>query len=137
VAKEERDYSHRSAVEKLGVEPGLRVRMTGDLGDELKVSAKERVGGSIQRRGPVDVIVCMVASLDEADRFLRAVRPTLQGHTAVWLATWKKGDHRYVKQEDLIPIGKRHDLVDNKTCALDDQRSAMRFVVPRSSRGRS
>ena len=36
----EKDYSHRSVVDKLGLKPGMRVRMTGNLGNDLKDAAK-------------------------------------------------------------------------------------------------
>jgi hypothetical protein len=35
---------------------------------------------------------------------------------------------------DLVPAAKRALLIDNKTCSIDDLRSGIRFVVPRSLR---
>jgi hypothetical protein len=130
----EKDYSHRSVVDKLGLKPGMRVRMTGDVGNELKSAAKTRIGGSLLRSGDLDVIVRAVRSVDEADEFVERVRPQLSGSAALWLVTRKKGDPRYIQQEELIPIGKAHDLVDNKVCSIDDTRSAMRFVIPKELR---
>ena len=37
-------------------------------------------------------------------------------------------------QMDLVPAAKRALLIDNKTCSIDDLRSGIRFVVPRSLR---
>ena len=37
-------------------------------------------------------------------------------------------------RETLIPIGKRAGLVDNKTCSVDEETSAIRFVIPRDRR---
>ena len=34
----------------------------------------------------------------------------------------------------LVPLAKRLGLIDNKTCSIDDDRSGIRFVVPRSLR---
>jgi len=131
----EKDYSHRSVVDKLGIKPGQRVRITGDVGDALKAAAKSRIGGSLLRSGEFDVIVRLVRSTDEADAFLSRVRPQMREQSsAIWLATWKNGDPRYLAQEELISIGKLHGLVDNKTCSIDDKRSAMRFVIPRALR---
>jgi hypothetical protein len=130
----EKNYPHRSAVDKLGLVPGMRVRMTGNLGDELKIAAKSRIGGSLLRSGDLDMIVRAVNSVEEADEFVERVRPQLSGGAALWLVTRKQGDSRYVKQEDLIPVGKAHGLVDNKICSIDAERSAMRFVIPRDRR---
>ena len=130
----EKDYSHRSVVDKLGLKPGMRVRMTGNLGDDLKMAAKSRIGGSLLRSGDLDVIVRAIKSVDEAEEFISRVRPQLQGDAALWLVTRKKGDPRYVKQEDLIPLGKSFELVDNKVCSIDAERSAIRFVIPKELR---
>ena len=35
----------------------------------------------------------------------------------------------------LVPHAKRLGLIDNKTCSIDEERSGIRFVVPRSLRG--
>ena len=34
----------------------------------------------------------------------------------------------------LVPYAKRVGLIDNKTCSIDDERSGIRFVVPRALR---
>ncbi|MFY9264686.1 MAG: hypothetical protein WAO61_04590 [Solirubrobacterales bacterium] len=130
----ERDYSHRTAIDKLGLKPGMRVRMTGDIGAELKSAAKLEIGGSLLRSGELDLIVRVVKSVAEADEFLGRVRDQIVGDGAIWLVTWKRGDPRYVMQEELIPLGPPHRLVDNKVCAIDDRRSAIRFVIPRELR---
>ena len=130
----EKDYSHRSVVDKLGLKAGMRVRMTGDVGAELKTAAKSRIGGSLLRSGELDVIVRAVKTIEEAEEFVTRVRPQMQGNSALWLVTRKKGDPRYIQQEELIPIGKDNNLVDNKTCSIDESRSAMRFVIPKDLR---
>ncbi|MGH2906362.1 MAG: DUF3052 family protein [Solirubrobacterales bacterium] len=130
----EKDYSHRSVVDKLGLHQGMRVRMTGDVGAELKTAAKARIGGSLLRSGDLDVIVRAVRTVEEADEFVERVRPQLHDDAVLWLVTRKKGDPRYIKQEDLIPVGKAHELVDNKICSIDETRSAMRFVIPKHLR---
>jgi hypothetical protein len=33
-----------------------------------------------------------------------------------------------------VPGAKRRGLIDNKTCSIDDERSGIRFVVPRALR---
>lgn len=133
-AMPEKDYSHRSAIDKLGLKPGMRVRMTGNLGDELKHAAKARINGSLLRSGELDMIVRQIGDLEEAEEFIGRVRGQMLDHSVLWIVTRKKGDPRYVVQEKLIPIGKSFDLVDNKVCSIDESRSAMRFVVPKELR---
>ena len=37
----------------------------------------------------------------------------------------------------IVPYAKKVGLIDNKTCSIDDERSGIRFVVPRALRGRN
>lgn len=131
----ERDYSHRGLADKLGLQPGMRVRVTGDVGEQLISDAAERVGDSLKRTKDLDVGIFGVASVGAAESVFERFRPDLPDDAAIWLVTRKKGHADYVKQEDLMPLGKAFDLVDNKVCSVDDDHSAIRFVVPKDLRG--
>lgn len=130
-----RDYSHRRLADKLGLRAGMRVRVSGDVGEALIAAAEEAVEGSIRRVKDLDVLIHGVGGLREAEDIFERVRPTLSDEAAIWIVTRKKGDPRYVKQEDLMPLGRAFGLVDNKICSVDDEHSAIRFVVPRAQRG--
>jgi hypothetical protein len=132
----ERDYSHRKLADKLGLKPGMRVRITGEVGDDLRSAAAERIGDSLARRSDLDLIIAGVSSIRTAEDLLEELRPKLQDHAAIWLVTRKRGHPDYVKQEDLMPLAASLRLVDNKICSVDETHSAIRFVVPRSERGR-
>src|SRR5918997_1465140 len=105
----DRDYSHRSAVQKLGVKPDTRVE--------------------------VDGAVVLVESLEEAEAAIHAYRPRLRDTGYLWLITRKRGHERYLNQMQLVPFGKLLGMIDNKTCSIDDERSGIRFVIPRALRG--
>jgi hypothetical protein len=134
VAKEERDYSHRSLVDKLGVKPDERIEITGDVGTELRREVKERLGRGLVKSGELDGAIVLVQSLEEGEEVLRSYRSRLRDTGYVWLITRKRGHDTYVNQMDLVPAAKRALLIDNKTCSIDDSRSGIRFVVPRSLR---
>ena len=130
----DKDYSHRSAVEKLGVKPDERVEITGDVGPGLRGDVKNTLGRGLVRAGMLDGAVVMVSSLDEAKEALERYRPRLRDSGYLWLVTRKRGHDNYLNQMLLVPFGKRHGLIDNKTCSIDDSRSGIRFVVPRAKR---
>jgi hypothetical protein len=134
VAKEERDYSHRSLVDKLGVMPDERIEITGDVGTELRREVKERLGRGLVKSGELDGAILLVQSLEEGEEVLRSYRSRLRDTGYMWLITRKRGHDAYVNQMDLVPAAKRALLIDNKTCSIDDSRSGIRFVVPRSLR---
>ncbi|GAC1319295.1 MAG: hypothetical protein NVSMB25_09890 [Thermoleophilaceae bacterium] len=78
----------------------------------------------------------MVESLGDAERVLDLYRPRLRDTGYLWLITRKRGHESYVNQMQLVPEAKRRGLIDNKTCSIDDERSGIRFVVPRALRAR-
>jgi len=131
---DERDYSHRSAVRKLGVKPDERVEVAGDVGPALRRDVKERLGRGFVRSGELDGAIVLVESMDEAKEALVRYRPRLRDSGYLWILTRKRGHERYLNQMSLVPHAKRIGLIDNKTCSIDEQRSAIRFVVPRALR---
>ena len=133
--RRERDYSHRTTVEKLGVEPDQRVEITGDVGAGLRRDVKEALGRGLVRSGELDGAIVLVESEDEAKAALLRYRPRIRDTGYLWMITRKRGHENYLNQMMLVPHAKRLGLIDNKTCSIDEERSGIRFVVPRSLRG--
>ena len=129
------DYSHRTAVQKLGVTAEERVEVAGDVGADLRREVKDALGRGFVRSGKLDGAIVMVESLEEAEAALRAYRPRMRDTAYLWLVTWKRGHEHYVNQMALVPLAKGLGLIDNKTCSIDAERSGIRFVVPRALRG--
>jgi hypothetical protein len=132
----QRDYSHRTTVQKLGVKPDERLEVTGDVGSALRRDLREAIGRGFVKSGELDGVVALVESVEDAAEALARYRPRLRDTGYIWLLTWKRGHEAYVDQMKLVPVGKAHGLIDNKTCSVDDERSGIRFVVPRARRGR-
>ena len=137
MAHEERDYSHRTAVQKLGVKPEQRVEVTGDVGSGLRRDVKQAVGRGLVRSGELDGAIVLVESEDEAKATLVRYRARLRDTGYLWVITRKRGHENYLNQMALVPYAKRLGLIDNKTCSIDDERSGIRFVVPRALRGKT
>ena len=130
----ERDYSHRTTIQKLGVEPGTRLEVAGDVGAALRREVKAALGRGLVRAGTLDGALVLVHSAEEAEEVLRRLRPRLREEGYLWLVTPKRGHEGYINQMDLVPAARRIGLIDNKTCSIDDERSGIRLVVPRALR---
>jgi hypothetical protein len=128
------DYRHRTPVQKLGVKPDERVEIQGDVGLGLRRDVKEVLGRGLVKSGELDGAIVLVESLEEADEVLESYRGRLRDTGYLWLITRKRGHEGYVNQMALVPSAKRRGLIDNKTCSIDDERSGIRFVVPRALR---
>jgi hypothetical protein len=130
------EYSHRSAVQKLGVKPDERVEVAGDVGTALRRDLKEAIGRGFVRSGELDGAVVMVESLEEGTKALAEYRPRIKDTGYLWILTRKRGHEGYINQMLLVPGAKERGLIDNKTCSIDDARSGIRFVVPRALRSK-
>jgi DUF3052 family protein len=128
------DYTHRSTVQKLGIKPAERLEIIGDVGPGLRRDAKEALGRGLVRSGPLDGAVVLVESLEEGKEALLRYRSRLRDTGYLWIITRKRGHDGYINQMTLVPHAKRLGLIDNKTCSIDDERSGIRFVVPRALR---
>jgi hypothetical protein len=131
-----RDYSHRTPAQKLGLKPDQRVEVAGDVGPGLRRDVKEAIGRGLVRSGELDGAIVLVESEDEAKEVLVRYRARLRDTGYLWMITRKRGHDGYLNQMILVPHAKKVGLIDNKTCSIDEGRSGIRFVVPRSLRKR-
>jgi hypothetical protein len=134
----ERDYSHRSAVDKLDIKPGHAVALVplaGPLKGELCQQALERAGRDALRPGePADVVLISADASSDPVALLKQWRSRINPAGGIWLLTPKRGRPGYISQNELIPAGPAAGLVDNKTCSVSDDVSGMRFVIRRKDR---
>ena len=128
------DYSHRTAVQKLGIKPDQRVEVAGDVGAGLRRDVKEALGRGLVKSGELDAAIVSVDGLEDAERVLDEYRPRLRDSGCLWIVTRKRGHESYINQMLLVPPAKQRGLIDNKTCSIDDERSGIRFVIPRTLR---
>ena len=130
----EKDFSHRTTVQKLGVKPGERIEVQGDVGPGLRKDVKDASGRGLVKTGLLDGAIVAIDSIEDAESVFAAYRPRVKDSGWLWLVTRKRGHENYLNQMLLVPFGKGHGLIDNKTCSIDDSRSGIRFVVPRAKR---
>ena len=130
----ERDYSHRTTVQKLGVKEGERIEVVGDVGHGIRDGVKEAIGRGLVRGGELDGAIVLVENLDDAKETLVRYRARLKDSGYLWIVTRKRGHERYLNQMLIVPVAKRIGMIDNKTCSVDEDRSGIRFVVPRALR---
>lgn len=117
--KVERDYSHRSLAEKLGLKPELRIYARNiDLGIETVASL----------RGEFDIILYQVNAPRDLDAIV-----TLATHLRPAGALWifhPKGKGANPNEHAVRASGIAAGLVDNKVSAYSATHTATRYVIP-------
>lgn len=127
---------------KLGIKEGHRVailRAPSDLETAL-APLPDDVHLLRSARSPMDVIVTFATSAKELDARLDKLAKTLSDAGGLWIAWPKKASS--ISSELTFGIvqerGLEAGLVDNKSCSIDDDWQALRFVYRLKDRaGRS
>jgi hypothetical protein len=126
----DRDYSHRSLFDKLGVRAGHRVALVGKHDDGFVRELDNRLakGASPRLRARYDIIFLKIdVAGDLASIEVAADHLEMDG--ALWIFH-PKGSAADPKDGDVRAAGLAAGLVDNKISAYSETHTATRYVIP-------
>jgi hypothetical protein len=135
----EKDYSGTPLAKKLGIKAGAEIGLVGSpagfrealapLPDEVRVHSRPR--------GQLDVIVFFTTFRGELARRFRSLASQLTEGGGLWIAWPKKAAaiESNLTFEIVQQRGLAEGLVDNKSCSIDREWQALRFVRRREDRG--
>jgi hypothetical protein len=129
----ERDYSHRSLLDKLGVKPGQKILILG-VDDGAFINDIEPFKPEFAERKPaadLDLIFFRAEVKKELAR-LASLRKSIVKNGAIWVV-YPKG-RQDIREIDVIAAGKAAGLVDNKVIGFSATHTALRFVIPLANR---
>ena len=133
----DKDYSGTPLWKKLGVKDGATVALVRPPGD---VSIRMPAGAHhvAAPRKDTDVVVVFEKTLSALERSFRVLKPMLASDGGLWVAYPKKSSAipTDLTFEDVQRAGLDAGLVDNKSCAIDGNWSAVRFVYRLKDRPR-
>jgi hypothetical protein len=125
----ERDYSHRSLLDKLGVKPGQRICVLGveDAAflKDLAAVAPGAAHGKLQKGS--DVIFLAAENLKSLPQ-IKSLEQQIQRNGAIWVV-YPKGQ-QHIREADVMAAGKSAGFTDNKVCRFSETHTALRFVIP-------
>jgi hypothetical protein len=129
-------YSGTPLVKKLGIKAGSKLLLINP-----PVNYYELVGHAVKKNlvktGETADIIHLFAT-SEVGFFdtMQKLKPSIHPKVVIWVSWYKKssGIKTDVTEETIRQYALSHDLVDVKVCAVDDQWSALKLVVPLSKR---
>jgi len=129
----ERDYSHRSLLDKLGVKPGQRIALVGIEDPEFRKELAARVP-EFAREKPQDDLDLLFYRAESAEALprLKNLARLIKRDGAIWVI-YPKGQ-AHIRELDVLTAGKAAGLVDNKVARFSDMHTGLRFVIPVSQR---
>ena len=143
------DHAPTPLVRKLGLKPGMRVRLLHPPRGYWKLlgATPESLGiqalflpesGVAEDAGAVDFTHLFATDLHSIrDRFARA-RDGMAEDGMVW-ASWPKKSSdtpSEIGRSEVMTAGKARGLVDIKVCSVDETWSGLKFVIPVEDRAR-
>jgi hypothetical protein len=133
-------YSGTPLPQKLGIKPGHRLLVLGAPDEFLPADLGPLPEVTVLRRAapPVDVAVVFAVTRDELVRRFAAAQRVLTADGGLWVAYPKKAS-KVPTELDFGVVqrwGLDAGLVDNKSCAVTEVWSGLRFVVRVAERPR-
>jgi hypothetical protein len=129
----ERDYSHRSLLEKLGVKPNQRILIVEVLDASFLNAIKPYAPIFAETKPAADFDLVFLAAESKADlKQLSRLRKFIKKNGAIWVVYPKGKQH--IREIEVISAGKSADLTDNKVCSFSATHTALRFVIPLAKR---
>ncbi len=129
----ERDYSHRTLAEKLGLKPGQRIAVLGvedaEFQRDLEAIIPDYSRGN--RIGDADLIFFSAEARDDLSK-LKSLSRSICKSGGIWVVYPKGQSH--IREIDVINAGKSAGLTDNKVVRFSATHTALRFVIPLAKR---
>jgi len=121
----------RSRLDKLGVKPGLRIGVVGQLEPEFLAELEEQVGKIGKLKKALDLLFFAVGDREELAR-LEQLKGALASDGALWVVRPK--GVKSVTERDVMAAGKAAGLVDTKVVRFSETHTAEKLVIPISAR---
>jgi hypothetical protein len=133
---DERDYSHRSLFDKLGVRAEHRIALVGthDEGFVRELEVRLAKAASSRLRSRYDIIFLRIDRVDDLVAIAGAAEH-LEMNGALWIFH-PKGRGASPKDGEVREAGIAAGLVDNKISAYSETHTATRYVIPVVNRAR-
>ena len=131
-------YSGTPLLKKLGIKPEMKVLIINKPGDYFKLLEADISDQSITKNEKPDLIHLFVKSAKEFESEMKALKSIYKKNSTViiWVSWYKKAAKIQTDiTEDVIRnYALKNDLVDVKVCAVSDQWSGLKLVVPVAKR---
>jgi hypothetical protein len=130
----ERDYSHRTLIDKLGVKNDSRVSIVGVDDNEFLAQLRSRTANIIVDKTQKDSDFIFYSADSRTQlRKLKSLKSFLKQNGGIWVVSLK-GKLARIRDIDVIEAAKSAGLVDNKVVGFSETHTSLKLVIPLAKR---
>lgn len=124
----------KSLIDKLGVKPDSKVSLLNISDKKFHAELKKRTKDiSIGKMVKGSDYIFYEANGPKAVEQLSSLKQYLNPNGGIWVVS-KKGKSATIKDIEVMAIGKKCGLIDNKVVGFSDTHTALKFVIPVAER---
>ena len=131
-------YSGTPLLKKLGIKEEMKVQLINQPADYLNWLEKDISNQLINKKESPDFVHLFVRSKKEYESEMKKLKPACKArpNIIIWASWYKKssGIATDITETDIRNYALQNDLVDVKVCAVSEQWSGLKLVVPVSKR---
>ena len=134
----ERTYT-TPLLDKLGVRPGARVAIVGDVDPDgtFRALLTDRTGDvTVGMPEPDSDLVFLAADSTDELAALSDLRARIRPNGGIWVVS-RKGRAATIRDVEVIAAARAAGLVDNKVVSFSDSHTSLRLVIPVADRPRT
>lgn len=131
-------YSGTPLLKKLGIKEDMKVRLIQAPGNYMELLEKDIQAQIAGSKDTPDLIHLFVTSKKQFEKEMQSLKAVYKNNPSVitWVSWYKKsaGIPTDVTEDVIRDYALANDLVDIKVCAVSDQWSGLKLVVPKAKR---
>jgi hypothetical protein len=131
-------YSRTPLLKKLGITPAMKVLLINAPDQYFHWLQTDISSQLVSSKEIPDFIHVFVTSEQQFETVMKKLKPVYKTHTQIiiWVSWYKKsaGIATDVTDETIRNYALQNDLVDIKVCAVSEQWSGLKLVVPKAMR---
>ena len=131
-------YSGTPLLKKLGIKENMKVQLLhapGNYMELLESDIRSQLAGKKEVPDFIHLFATSQQQFEQEMRLLKAVYKT-NPSVIIWVSWYKKssGIGTDLTEDSIRGYALQHDLVDIKVCAVSEQWSGLKLVVPKAKR---
>jgi hypothetical protein len=131
-------YSETPLLKKLGIKPSMKLLLINQPDDYYDLVEMNLQSQCCKKNELVDFVHLFVMYQNDFEKEMKKIKSLIKNNTSIiiWVSWYKKAAKMETDMnEDIIrSYALQHDLVDVKVCAVSEQWSGLKLVVPVAKR---